>query len=243
MRLLAITPPAALAPTLDPGVVEQWLAAGAGALGLAVLLREPGATAERIVAAPRLLALRRTLADQQVPAFLSVDPDRCGLGLELEHFADWLRAAEPAIAGIQLRGDPSPELCERWRVALPTMTIGRSVHGLTPTPNRFVDYTCLAPIYPPTTPQPGVEKHAIGLEGLRKWTAVSDTVIALGGITAVNTGACLAAGARGIAGIRLFFGGSAAARENVEALRQVFSLRESPGTEADDHGSQTQRRG
>ncbi|PRQ09929.1 thiamine phosphate synthase [Enhygromyxa salina] len=233
MRLLAITPPAALAPTLDPAVVDSWLQAGADALGLAVLLREPGASAATILADPRLLALRHALAVRGVPALVSVDPT----ALELEP----LLTAAPALAGIQLRGDPAPELCERWRVQLPGMTIGRSVHGATPTPNRFVDYTCLAPIFPPHTVQAGVDKRAIGLDALRSWTAVCGDVIALGGVTPANADACLAAGARGVAGIRLFFARNAEARDNVGALRQVFSLRESPGP--DDHGSQAQRRG
>jgi thiamine-phosphate pyrophosphorylase len=233
VRLLAITPPAALAPTIDPGVVEQWLLASAGELGLAVLLREPRVSASQILADPRLLALRHALAEAGVPALVSVDPRE--LDLELDR-------ADPPIAGVQLRGDPSPDLCERWRSRLPAMTIGRSVHGAAPTANPFVDYTCLAPIYPPTTVQPGVEKHPIGLDGLRRWATVGGDLIALGGITAANAGACLDAGARGVAGIRLFFGRNAAARDNVEALRQVFSLRERPGPEAEDHGSQAQRR-
>lgn len=241
MRLLAITPPAALAPLLDPGLVEQWLLAGAGALGLAVLLREPGAGAMAILADRRLLALRHALAGVGVPALVSVDPSVPAS--EFDELVAGLLAAQPAIAGIQLRGDPSPAICERWRTKLPGMTIGRSVHGATPTPNAVVDYTCLAPIYPPHTLQPGVDKRAIGLGGLRRWTAVGHDLIALGGITPANAGACLAAGARGVAGIRLFFGRNATARDNVEALRQVFSLRESPGPEVDDHGSQAQRRG
>jgi thiamine monophosphate synthase len=236
VRLLAITPPAALAPTIDPALVEQWLLAGAGELGLAVLLREPAASARQILADHRLLPLRHALARAGVPALLSVDPREIDLAWD---------TADPPIAGVQLRGDPSPDLCERWRSRLPAMTIGRSVHGAAPTPNRFVDYTCLAPIYPPGTASPGVDKHPIGLDGLRRWTAISDDLIALGGITATTANACLDAGARGVAGIRLFFGQSAAARDNVEALRQVFSLRERPGPQAEpakDHGSQAQRR-
>ncbi|KIG13392.1 hypothetical protein DB30_08159 [Enhygromyxa salina] len=235
MRLLAITPPAALAPTLDPAVIESWLQAGAASLGVSVLLREPSACAAAILGDPRLIALRRALADRNLPALVSVDPRA------LERDLGELRRADPPIAGIQLRGDPSPALRQRWREELPAMVIGRSVHGATPTPSRFVDYTCLAPIYPPLTVQPGVHKHAIGLAGLRSWASVCDDVIALGGITPANADHCLAAGAQGVAGIRLFFARNAEARDNVRALRQVFSLRESPGP--NDHGPQAQRRG
>ena len=58
-------------------------------------------------------------------------------------------------------------------------------------------------VFGPVSDSPG--KTAVGLEPLRKITsAVKIPVLAIGGITAANTDEALAAGAAGIAGIRLF---------------------------------------
>jgi hypothetical protein len=70
VRLLAITPPASLAPVIEASLVDVWLAAGAGELGLCVLLREPGASADAILSDARLGPLRRRLAQLGVPALL-----------------------------------------------------------------------------------------------------------------------------------------------------------------------------
>ncbi|PRP93809.1 thiamine-phosphate pyrophosphorylase [Enhygromyxa salina] len=221
MRLLAITPPRGLAgyDELDPGLVDAWVEAGAATLGLAVLLREPGAGPRQILEDPRLLPLRRALARHEIPALLSVDPAAGS--------ASMIAAADPPLAGVQLRADPSLETCRSWRAALgPGATIGRSVHGPTPgLPDPSVDYTCLAPIYAPNTRLPGEAKRPIGLDGLRAWAATCDELIALGGIAADNAAACLAAGASGVAGIRLFFGRMAPTQDNVAALCQVFASR------------------
>lgn len=234
VRLLAITPPATIAVELDLGLIPIWLEAGAGELGLAVLLREPGASPRQLLADARLLRLREALADRGVPAFLSLAP----AAPEPEGLAQELRRATPPIAGAQLRGDPSAELCARWRALLPGFTVGRSVHGLAPT-HADVDYSCLAPIHAPSTAQPGVIKEPIGLAGLRRWTAVRDDVIALGGVTPHSASACLDAGARGLAGIRLFFGPRAETAQYVASVCQAFA-RARAGAE---HGPPKQARG
>ena len=235
MRLLAVTPPAAIAAELDVGLVATWLDAGAGEHGIGVLLREPGADAAAILADARFARLRRVLADAGVPALVSLDPASPDSTREV------LRRARPAIAGVQLRGDPSAEDCARWRADLPGLTIGRSVHGLAPSkPDRAdVDYTCLAPIYTPNTPQRGEAKVAIGLGVLRRWTRVRGDVLALGGVTAANADACLDAGARGIAAIRLFFGPRFETAENVASVCLALA-RARAGA---DHGAPAQGRG
>lgn len=218
MRLLAITPPASLAPVIEPRLVDVWLAAGAGELGLCVLLREPGASAEAILADARLLPLRRRLAELGVPALLSVPASSVD--------AELVRRADPPIAGVQLRGDPSKATCASWRAQLGAgTTIGRSIHGSVPEPGpgpEGIDYSCLAPIHAPHTLLPGDDKRAIGLAGLRAWTTRRGDIIALGGIGPANARECLDAGARGIAGIRLFFGRTDEAGQDVEALCRAF---------------------
>lgn len=216
MRLLAITPPASIAPVIEPGLVDAWLVAGAGELGLCVLLREPGASAEAILADARLLPLRRRMAELGVPGLLSVD------GRAPERDAELVRRADPPIAGVQLRGDPSEATCTIWRAQLGSgAIIGRSIHGGVPDTKpgpADIDYSCLAPIYAPHTRLPGEDKRAIGLPGLRAWTARRGDIIALGGVGPANARACLEAGAHGIAGIRLFFGRTDEAGQDVEAL-------------------------
>ena len=159
-----------------------------------------------------------------IPALLSVDARESEIEI--------IRRANPPIAGVQLRGDPSPGICASWRERLPDATIGRSIHGPRPEPSpgpTDIDYSCLAPIYPPATLLPGEDKPAIGLEGLRAWTACRSDILALGGVGPAQARACLDAGAHGIAGIRLFFGRNDEAGQDVEALCRVF------GTAPDDH--------
>jgi thiamine monophosphate synthase len=220
VQLLAITPPASIAPTIEPRLVDAWLAAGAGALGLCVLLREPGADARAILLDARLAPLRRRLAELGVPALLSVD------GHAPERDAELVRRADPPIAGVQLRGDPSATTCASWRAQLGAGAIlGRSIHGGVPESGSDlagIDYSCLAPIHAPRTRLPGDDKQPIGLAGLRTWTAQRGDIIALGGVGPANARACLDAGARGIAGIRLFFGRTEEAGQDVAALCRVF---------------------
>jgi thiamine monophosphate synthase len=235
-RLLAITPPASLAPTLDAGLVDAWIRGGAEALGLAVLLREPGADLAAILADRRLAELRAALAERGIPALVSVDAAALDRGA-----AEQVLGASPALAGVQLRGDPSPALLERWRASLPARVLGRSCHGSTPVAAPAADYNCLAPVFAPRTAQPGVSKEAIGLDALRRWAAEVPRVFALGGVDPDNAEACLAAGATGIAGISLFFGQSSAAQHNVAALSRVFARFEA-GSRHDDHAPQARQR-
>jgi thiamine monophosphate synthase len=238
MRLLAITPPAAVQPRIDLAVVDAWLDAGAGALGLAVLVREPGASLAATLGDPRFGGLREQLAARGIPAWVSIDsrPDPA--------LVAQLLAARPMLAGVQLRGDPSPAERHWWRATLgPEWVIGRSCHGPAPASalELALDYTCVAPIFAPGTAQPGVEKRAIGIPALRRWTATVPRVFALGGIEPATAAECLAAGASGLAGISLFFAPPARARDNVAALGSVFASATGPGLQA--HVPQARRRG
>ena len=78
MRLLAITPPRALAPHIDAGLVEAWIAGlaeqGYPPQTLAVLLREPGLGPAHILGDRRLWPLRAALAHRG-PSLVQVDTD------------------------------------------------------------------------------------------------------------------------------------------------------------------------
>src|SRR5690606_7452057 len=157
VRLLAITPPASVAPRLDPGLVDAWIRGGALELGIAVLLREPGAELQATLGDPRFAALRVALDDRGIPTLVSAAADAID-----EQTAELLIAARPALAGVQLRGDPSVADTQRARDLLGSRMIGRSCHGQTPDPvAHAVDYTCLAPVFAPRTAQPGRPKQAI----------------------------------------------------------------------------------
>ncbi|MFO7562433.1 MAG: thiamine phosphate synthase [Enhygromyxa sp.] len=238
MRLLAITPPASVAPRLDPALVDAWIRGGALELGIAVVLREPEAGLASTLEHPRFTELRLALAERGIPTLVSVAGD------ELDRRgAEAVLAASPALAGVQLRGDPSAALRRRVREALGPVLIGRSCHGEAPdpAPDPAVDYTCLAPIFAPKTQQVGRPKQAIGLAALARWAALVPRVFALGGVEPGKATACLAAGATGLAGISLFFGQSAAAQQNVAALRQAFDRFE-VGSRPEDHAPQARQR-
>jgi thiamine-phosphate pyrophosphorylase len=75
------------------------------------------------------------------------------------------------------------------------------------------DFAVFAPVY-----EKGGER-GVGLEVLRAACRVKLPVLALGGVTLDNAGACLEAGAAGVAGIRLFQANDVA--EVVSGLRAV----------------------
>lgn len=211
-RLLAITPPSG---PIDPDLVDAWLAADAARLDLAVLLREPGLSLAELLASERLIPLRRRLADRGVPALASIDARDLDEAL--------LASADPPIAGVQLRGDPSPTTLAHVRARVPGL-LGRSCHGEPQPGDDQVDFTVLAPIFAPHTRTPGIEKSPIGVAGLRRWTTTPRHLLALGGITPTNAAQVLAAGASGIAGISLVFGRPSDAADNVAALVRVFAV-------------------
>lgn len=191
---------------------------GAAAVGLAVLLREPGCEPAALVRDEhRLAPLRRACVGAGVPWLLSVDPERVAeveplLGLS-------------GLVGVQLRGDPSAEAVEEARRWIgPERVLGRSCHGVPRPLGERVSYSVLAPIFAPQTvgPQPGPDKQAVGLEPLRAFGAVQPRVFALGGITPANAAACVRAGAFGLAAIRSFFGPPDQVADDVARLARAL---------------------
>jgi thiamine-phosphate pyrophosphorylase len=214
-RLLAITPPEG---PVDPAIVQAWH--GAAAVGVAVLLREPGCDPAALVSDEhRLAPLRHACTRAGVPWLLSVDPARL-------HALTPEVLSVPGLAGVQLRGDPDAAAVDAARRRLgPGLVIGRSCHG-TPAPmGDRVDYSVLAPIFAPRTasPRPGPGKQAVGLEPLRAFAAVEPRVFALGGITPATARACIEAGAYGLAAIRSFFGPRHEVADDVARLARALT--------------------
>jgi thiamine monophosphate synthase len=210
--LLAITPPTG---EPDPACVDAWLEAGAGEIGIALLLRTPGALVRDIHADPRLKRIRSACTDRAVPMLISCAASDL----------DDLPKGMTDLAGLQVRGDPDDADLARARyVSRRGGPLGRSVHGPTPRPGD-VDYTVFAPVFDPNTAQIGTSKKASGLAALAAWAkAVDEPVFALGGVTAERGPACVEAGARGLAGISAFFGRKQTVVETVSAF--VAALRD-----------------
>lgn len=225
-RLLAITPPTG---SVDPALVEVWRVA-AQTVGLAVLLREPGVEPAALVAEDhRLAPLRRACARAGVPWLLSVDPARVSALRDVR--------GVPGLRGAQLRGDPGPREVHAARGALGEgFVLGRSCHGVPAAMGGVVDYSVLAPIFPPRTasPHPGPGKRAVGLRPLRALAAVEPHVFALGGITPERAPGCARSGAFGLAAIRSFFGPVRRVADDVARLARALTERDDASEPADD---------
>lgn len=205
--LLAITPPVG---RVDPDLVDRWLAAGAGDR-LAVLLREPGAVPTDLMAPGGRFGTFVDRCRRRGVRFL----------ISLDAKCDWASHMSFGAAGVHLRGDPSPAVLAAFRPRVAGL-LGRSSHGAPQPGHALVDYTLLAPIFAPTTAQPGAplgSKRPIGIAGLRAWTAdPAATIVALGGIDPTTAGDCFAAGAAAVAGIGVFFGAPERVEQDVAAL-------------------------
>lgn len=216
-RLLAITPPTGPVPADS---IAAWCGVRAE---LAVLLREPGRRAAEVLAADgRLAGLRSECQAAGVPMLLSVDPeDLAGLA-----------TLPNDLAGVHLRGDPDPAALTAARARLGRLLpagawLGRSCHGPPQPGHEQVDYTLFAPVFAPTTAQPGKpigSKIPAGLAALAGWAeAPAACIFALGGVGPKTAAACLAAGARGLAGIGVFFGEPGRVAQDVSALREILA--------------------
>lgn len=85
------------------------------------------------------------------------------------------------------------------RQTLPHLLVARSCHTLAEVRHANADLVTFSPVF--DTPHKG---EGQGLEALKSACLLGVPVFALGGVTWDNASACIAAGARGIAGIRLF---------------------------------------
>ena len=109
-------------------------------------------------------------------------------------------AAEIGADGVHLPGGTTADAIRRARDLLPNGLVGVSAHTLGEVETAAKaggDYATLSPIFA-TASKPGYGP-ALGTEALRAASAFGISVIALGGITSGNTGACRDAGAAGIA--------------------------------------------
>lgn len=208
IELLAITPPEGCPSSALP---ELWTAAGVHRAGFAVLLRSPGRTPRQLLAqfGPWIDVCRQ----YSISTLLSAD---------LHNGADALHiAAQEGLAGLHLRGDPSPSALEPLRAAAPRLIFGRSCHGRrSDETHASVDYTCIAPIFPPQSRE-SRGKTAVGLSTLSAWCTEGRWIVALGGVSPENATSCFRSGARGVASIASFLGTRQQVTENVRRLVEI----------------------
>ena len=130
--------------------------------------------------------------------------------------------------GVHLPGDDIAASDARalWMKCSPRAPIiGVSAHSVDEVQLAFshgANFAALAPIFE----KPNTAVTGLGLEGLRRacsgFAAADEfAILALGGVNLENAGACLAAGASGLAGIRMFQAGSIG--ETARRLRGLAS--------------------
>jgi thiamine-phosphate pyrophosphorylase len=119
---------------------------------------------------------------------------------------EWAALAGAAGAdGVHLAGRPRPDAAAAVRQSFPEAIISLPCHSLDDVAMAVVqrvDLILFSPVFEKLSNQ------TQGLEGLRQACAAAQgiPVFALGGVTAANAVECVAAGATGIAAIRLFAG-------------------------------------
>jgi thiamine-phosphate pyrophosphorylase len=119
---------------------------------------------------------------------------------------EWAAFAHTANAdGVHLAGPPRPDAAATVRQFFPEAIISLPCHSLNDVAMAVVqrvDMILFSPIFEK------LSHPTQGLEGLRQACAAAQgiPVFALGGVTAANAAECIAAGATGIAAIRLFAG-------------------------------------
>ena len=135
-------------------------------------------------------------------------------------------------------GGDAADIRSRWMPASdgkPIIAVSaHTVAELRAAAAQGADFAVFAPIFEKLHS----DVRGIGLDALR--TACASTpplpVLALGGVTLANAGDCLAAGAAGVAGIRLYQSGNIA--ETVQRLRDMEETMR-PRMKADEYGSET----
>ena len=112
--------------------------------------------------------------------------------------------------GVHLSGRAGELLPEQVRRVMPGAVVSLSCHAVgevRAAAESEASLVLFAPVFGKVVN--GAEVVAgVGLERLREACGAAGEmpVLALGGVTAGNTGACVGAGAAGVAGIRMFFG-------------------------------------
>jgi thiamine-phosphate pyrophosphorylase len=153
---------------------------------------------EKDLDAPALQSLGREVSTR-------IDPCRSRLLLNVPS-PEWAALARTAGAdGVHLAGQLQPGAAATVRQSFPEALISLPCHSLDDVAMAVVqrvDLILFSPVF---------EKLSYptqGLEGLRQACAVAQSipVFALGGVTAANAAECVAAGATGIAAMRLFAG-------------------------------------
>jgi thiamine-phosphate pyrophosphorylase len=201
LRLLAIADLALLSPDR---LVEQVTAAVEGG-ATAIQLRGKKSSAGELLAAADLLRAARSLAD--IPLFMN---DRVDI------------AVMAGFNGVHL-GDEDLAVVDARKLLGPQAWIGRTARN--PQAARVaasdgVDYLGVGSVFAGGSKP---EVPVIGIEGMATVVQASALpVVAIGGVTAERAGACMAAGATGVAVIgALFFGDPAPSvvRARAAALR------------------------
>ncbi len=178
---------------------------------------------EKDLPALRLTALTREAAKQAAGTARILINDRLDVALAAR--ADGVHLGEQSLP---------PEEVVRWlwaeggqAIAPPDFLVGVSCHSVEAVraaERAGASYVFFGPVF--ATPSKAAYGAPQGLSRLAEACRTARIpVLAIGGITLENAGACLAAGAEGIAAIRLFQD-AAELRETVRALR--LAPRESP---------------
>ena len=111
-------------------------------------------------------------------------------------------ALAAGASGVHLPSGSPP--ARFWR--RPGFLVGVSCHSVDDVRKAETDgadYVVFGPVFPPLSKSTGLEPK--GLDGLaRAAAAVKIPVLALGGVTRENSGACISAGAAGVAAISMF---------------------------------------
>jgi thiamine-phosphate pyrophosphorylase len=173
-----------------PNLVEGWSTAGVHFIQLR----------EKDLDAAALLSLARE-------AVAKIDRSRTQLLVNISTPESATLALAAGAGGVHLAGKPQAGAASRVRQIFRDAIISVPCHNLEDihaASQEQVDLMLFSPVFEKISGA----VLAQGLEGLRLACVAAQgiPVFALGGVTAANAQACVAAGAAGIAGIRLFVG-------------------------------------
>ncbi len=193
MQLCAITDRKSAAPDLLT-LVERWSTGGVDFIQLR----------EKDLSAAALQSLTREVLAR-------IDRRRTKLLVNVSTPESAALALATGADGVHLAGTPLPGAASSLRKALrstsPIISVPcHSLEDIEVACGEQVDLILFSPVFGKHSV--GFSQPAQGLEGLRLACAAARgiPVLALGGVTAANALPCVAAGAAGIAGIRLFAG-------------------------------------